>query len=110
MPDVGERVFNTFQKYLKYDFMKLNVKCIVSDPNEDLAIVEESHCVTFMPKLYLKNHPTLTVRPIVGLEHDLMSNVHWMKDVPMKRSAQLFLDIVRNEAIPYIKTLEEAMR
>lgn len=110
MPDVGERVFDTFQKYLKYDFMKLNVKCIVSDPDEDLAIVEESHCVTFMPKLYLKNHPTLTVRPIVGLEHDLMSNVHWMKDVPMKRSAQLFLDIVRNESIPYIRTLEEAMR
>ena len=110
MPDVGERVFNTFQKYLKYDFMKLNVKCIVSDPNEDLAIVEESHCVTFMPKLYLKNHPTLTVRPIVGLEHDLMSNVHWMKDVPMKRSAKLFLDIVRNESITYIRTLEEAMR
>ena len=110
MPDVGERVFNTFQQYLRYDLMKLNVKCIVSDPNEDLAIVEETHCVTFMPKLYLKSHPALTVRPIVGLEHDLMSNAHWMKDVPMKRSAQLFLDIVRNEAIPYIKTLEEAMR
>lgn len=109
MPDVGERVFNTFQQYLQNDLTKLSVKCIVSDPDEDLAIVEDTHLVTFMPKLYLKNHPTLIARPILGIDDGLMSNAHWMKDVPMKRSAQLFLDIIRDEAIPYIKALEETM-
>lgn len=109
MPDVGERVFNTFQQYLQNDLTKLSVKCIVSDPDEDLAIIEDTHLVTFMPKLYLKNHPTLIARPIHGIGEELMSNAHWMKDVPMKRSAQLFLDIIRDEAIPYIKALEETM-
>lgn len=109
MPDVGERVFNTFQQYLQNDLTKLSVKCILSDPDEDLAIIEDTHLVTFMPKLYLKNHPTLIARPILGIGEELMSNAHWMKDVPMKRSSQLFLDIIRDEAIPYIKALEETM-
>lgn len=107
MPDVGERVFNTFQQYIKHDLSKLNVKCIVSDPDEDLAIVEETQSITFMPKLYLKNHPTLTARTIIGLEQELISNAHWMQDVPLKRSAQVFLDIIRQEAIPYIQELEK---
>ena len=54
MPDVGERVFNTFQQYMRHDLTKLNVKCIVNDPDEDLAIVEEKQSITFMPKLYPK--------------------------------------------------------
>ena len=107
MPDVGDRVFNTLQQYMTYDLNKLNVKCIVSDPDEDLAIIEETPWVTFMPKLYMKNHPTLIAKPIVGLENELMSNAHWMKDVPMKLSVQTFLDIIQQEAIPYINELEK---
>ena len=107
MPDVGDRVFNTLQQYITYDLNKLNVKCIVSDPDEDLAIIEETPWVTFMPKLYLKNHPTLIAKPIVGLENELMSNAHWMKDVPMKLSVQTFLDIIQQEVIPYINELEK---
>ena len=107
MPDVGDRLFNTFQQYLQHDLTKLNVKCIVSDPDEDLAIVEQTPYITFMSKLYMKQHPTLAARPIVGLEHELMSNAHWMQDVPMKRSAQIFLDIIRQEVVPYITELEK---
>lgn len=107
MPDVGDRVFNTFQQYLQHDLTKLNVKCIVSDPDEDLAIVEQTPYITFMSKLYMKQHPTLAARPMVGLEHELMSNAHWMQDVPMKRSAQIFLDIIRQEVVPYITELEK---
>lgn len=60
-----------------------------------------------MPKLYLRNHPTLVARPVVGLEQQLMSNAHWMQDVPKKRAAQLFLDIIREEVVPYISVAEE---
>lgn len=55
----------------------------------------------------MKNHPTLIAKPITGLETELMSNAHWMKDVPMKLSAQTFLDIIQQEAIPYINELEK---
>lgn len=107
MPDMGERVFNTFQQYMKEDLSKLRVRSIVNSPDEALSVLEDGHLVTFVPKLYLKNYPTLTARPIIGLEQQLMSNAHWMQDVPIKRSAQLFLDIMKEETVPYIKTLEE---
>lgn len=107
MPDMGERVFDTFQQYFKQDLSKFNVKCIVSNADEALAMVEEMNCVTFLPKLYIRNHPTLVARPIVGLEKQLYSNAHWMQDVPMKRSAQLFLDILHEEAIPYVRAMED---
>ena len=109
MPDMGERVFHTFQQYLNRDLSKLKVKCIVSNADEALTIVEEMNCITFLPKLYIRNHPTLVARPIVGLEKQLYSNAHWMRDVPMKRSAQLFLEILREESIPYISALEDTL-
>lgn len=107
MPDVGERVFETFQRYVHGDLTKLNVKCIISDPDEALASVEETKFVTFLPKLYLRNRSGLVARPIAGLEGKLMSNAHWMRDVPVKRSAQMFLDIVRDEVVPYISAIEQ---
>lgn len=109
MPDMGERAFHTFQQHYKHDISKFNVKCIVSNADEALAVVEEMNCVTFLPKLYIRNHPTLVARPIIGLEKQLYSNAHWMQDVPLKRSAQLFLDILREESVPYITTLEETL-
>lgn len=108
MPDVGERVFETCQQYIQRDLNKLNIKCVISDPDEALASVEETKYVTFMPKLYLRNHPSLVARPILGLEQQLMSNAHWMRDVPKKRAAQLFLDIIKDEVVPYIAVAEES--
>lgn len=108
MPDVGERVFETCQQYIQRDLNKLNIKCVISDPDEALASVEETKYVTFMPKLYLRNHPSLVARPIIGLEQQLMSNAHWMHDVPKKRAAQLFLDIIKDEVVPYIAVAEES--
>lgn len=106
MPDVGERIFNTFQKYVTHDLAKLNVKSIVNSADEALAVVRDSNLLTFLPKIYVKNYPDIVARPIAGMEHKLMSNAHWMQDVPMKRSAQLFLDIVKEEAVPYITALQ----
>lgn len=60
-----------------------------------------------MPKLYLKNHPTLVAKPIVELKTKLISNAHYMQDIPLKRSARIFLDIIKQEAIPYIQELEK---
>lgn len=109
MPDMGERSFTTIQQHYPHDISKFNVKCIVSNADEALAVVEEMNCVTFLPKLYIRNHPTLVARPIIGIENNLYSNAHWMQDTPLKRSAQLFLDILREESIPYITTLEETL-
>lgn len=110
MPDVGERVFDTIQQHLKRkDLNKLHVKAIVNSPDEALSVLNECKLITFLPKIYLKDHPDLVARPIAGLENELMSNAHWMQDVPMKRSAQLFLDIIKEEAVPYVTAFQECV-
>lgn len=106
MPDVGERVFATFQNYIHEDLSKLKVKAIVSDADEALSVIDEGNFITFLPNIYLRNYPELTSRPIVGLEHRLISNSHWMSDIPMKKSAQLFLDILQEETVPYFKAFQ----
>ena len=106
MPDVGERVFATFQNYIHEDLSKLKVKAIVSNADEALSVIDEGNFITFLPNIYLRNYPELTSRPIVGLEHRLISNSHWMSDIPMKKSAQLFLDILQEETVPYFKALQ----
>lgn len=107
MPDVSDRALATFQKNIHEDLSKLNVKAIVSSPDEALSVIEEGNFVTFLPTIYLRYHPELVARPIACLEHRLMSNAHWMRDVPMKRSAQLFLEIMKEETIPYFSILQE---
>ena len=57
-------------------------------------------------RFFLKNPPPVA-KPIIELEHEMMSNAHRMRDVPLKRSAQIFLDIIRQEAISYINELEK---
>lgn len=110
MPDVGERAFNSVQQYFKQDLTKLNVKCIVSNPDEALAVVEETNCITFASKLHLKFHSDLIAKPIECLTNQrLYSNGHWMQDVPLKRSAQLFLEIIQQESVPYLNAIEDAL-
>ena len=41
MPDVGDRVFATFQNYLHEDLSKLKVKAVVGNADEALATIEE---------------------------------------------------------------------
>ena len=107
MPDVSERVFETLQQYIHEDFTKLRVCAVVSSDNPALSAVGTGKYITFLPKAYIDDRPTLTSRPIEGLEMELMSNAHCMKDVPLKNSAKIFLDIVNEYSVPLARIAEE---
>ena len=40
MPDVGDRVYATFQNYIQEDLSKLNVKVVVGNADEVLSIIK----------------------------------------------------------------------
>ena len=107
MPDVGDRVFATFQNYLHEDLSKLKVKAVVGNADEALSVIEDGNLITFLPNIYLRNYPELTARPIIGLERKLKSNAHWMRDVPMKKSAQLFIEIMKEDTVPYLTEIQD---
>lgn len=106
MPDVGDRVFSTFQKYLDEDLSRLHVKAIVSSAGAALSVLRSEKLITFLPKLYIEERNGLVAKPIEKLDKELMSNAHWMRDVPMKRTAKAFLDIINEYSIPYFKSVD----
>lgn len=97
MPDVGERVFQTFQKYIAADLSKLNVKAVVSSPDAAIGVLGAANLITFLPDNYLDHRDDLVAKPIEGLEKELYSNVHWMADAPLKKSAMEFINIIHKD-------------
>lgn len=97
MPDVGERVFQTFQKYMEADLSKLNVKAVVSSPDAAIGVLGAANLITFLPDNYLDHSDDLVAKPIEGLEKELYSNVHWMADAPLKKSAMEFINIIHKD-------------
>lgn len=94
MPDVGERVFNSIQRYTQNDISKLPVMAIVSNPSAVLMVLDELDAITFLPSDYTITSHKLIAKPIETLEMELMSNAHWLKDKPLKASAKEFLNVI----------------
>lgn len=94
MPDVGERVFSTFQRYTDFDLSKLPVAAIVSNASAVLMSLDELDFVTFLPSDFVITSRNLVAKPIEGLDMQLMSNAHWMKHSPIKSSAKAFLEVI----------------
>lgn len=94
MPDVGERVFNTFQKYTDFDLSKLQVAAVVSNASAALMVLDELDFVSFLPSDFIITSRNLVAKPIEGLDMQLTSNAHWMKYSPLKASAKAFLEVI----------------
>lgn len=94
MPDVGERVFNTFQRYTDFDLSKLPVAAIVSSASAALMSLDELDFVTFLPSDFVITSRNLVAKTIEGLDMQLISNAHWMKNAPLKSSAKAFLEVI----------------
>lgn len=101
MPDAGTRPLETIRRYSGLDIEKLKISVIVNAPDAALNLVQETNGITFLPSLYVQNRPMLCARPIEGLEMELMSNAHWLTDTSRKKSAEAFLKIIKEDAVPW---------
>ncbi len=100
MPDAGDRVFATIGRYFDGDISRFDVRAAVNSPEGILGVLNVMGAVSFMPSIYVSGRKDLVSRPIIGLERDLVSNAHRMKDVPLKASSREFLSIIHNDIIP----------
>lgn len=99
MPDVGERVFGTIQRYTSYDISRFDVAAIVNEASEALMVLDDVQYVTFLPSEYANGSTKLVAKPIAGLMMELMSNAHWMRDRSIKASANAFLEIIKDRSV-----------
>lgn len=95
LPEVGSRAMETIRRYYDMPVERMNAAVLVNNADAAINMVLLRNYITFLPKLYVDLHSELYAKPIEGLEMPLTSNVHYLKSSPLKKSAQAFLDIVK---------------
>lgn len=106
MPDAGQRIYSTIQKLVNIDLRKLRIRAVINDADAILNIIEETGMITFLPSLYIADRPSLKSIPVDGLQGEFYSNVHYMADIYQKKSAELFIKLIQDFAIPYYKSIQ----
>lgn len=105
LPDAGQRVFDSISKFISIDFASLRIRATVTDATAAMTMANDLGLITFLPELYVRTRPYLTALPIEGLLSPLISNVHFLKDCPHKKSADAFLTLVKDYSIPLLSCL-----
>ena len=106
MPDAGERIYATIQNRANIDIRKLRIRSVINDADAILNLVEDTGMITFLPSHYIADRPNLKAVPIEGMQREFMSNVHWMADTYQKKSAEIFIKLIEDFAIPYINSIK----
>lgn len=108
LPTIDRRAMDTIKLYLNERVEDLNIAFELNDADAILKMLQETNnMIGFLPNLYTSNTPMLCAKPIEGLEMLLHSNVHYLRDTHMKRSAKVFLELVKEYA-PLTKIQQEA--
>lgn len=97
LPDAGPRVFSTIQDYTKKPLPQLKIRAVVNDAFAALHMTETVGLMTFMPEEYLEGNGCLVAKVIDGLNCQLVSNAHYLKDNCQKHTAEIFLKILEEE-------------
>lgn len=106
MPDAGDRIYSTIQKRANIDLRKLRIRAVINDADAILNLVEETGMITFLPSHYIADRPNLKAIPIECMQQGFTSNVHWMADTYQKKSAEVFIKLIEDFAIPYFKSIK----
>lgn len=106
MPDAGDRIFATVQQRMNIDLRRLRIRAVINDADAILNLVEDSGLITFLPSHYIADSHNLKAVPIEGLQREFLSNVHYMADTYQKKSAEIFIKLIEDFAIPYFKSIK----
>ena len=105
MPSEDRRAFATINRYLDRDLTKIRNRVSVNTADGALNMVSEERFITFSTAHHIINRPNLVAIPIEGLEQILMSNMHYLENHHLKRSAITLLNAITDYAIPFFNML-----
>lgn len=106
MPSEDKRSLDTVGNVIGKDVSMLRRKISINDANAALNMVEEENYITFSTRQHIQNRPNLVARPIEGLEGEILSNMHYLADVHLKRSAVLLKEALTDYAIPLLRMMD----
>lgn len=98
LPGKGLQARRAFDRFLGLDTRKLNVPIEVNDPNLIMDIVQSTNLITVVSSLASYYRQNLVAIPLCGGNYSMEGCVHRLKDGYRKRSADIFIDMLRDSA------------
>ena len=99
LPGSGLQARKTFERFINVDTSRLNIRVEMDEPNIILDLLQSTNLISILSSLAVIYRPGLTAIPIEGLDREMPGCVHWLKDTYRKRSAERFIEMLRDSAI-----------
>lgn len=98
LPGRGLQARRAFDLFLGLDTRKLNLTVEVNDPNLIMDIVQSTNLISIVSSLAAYYRPELVAVPLEGGHYIMEGCIHRLKEGYRKRSADLFIDMLRDSA------------
>ena len=98
LPANGLQARKIFENFVGVDTRKLDVRVELNDPNIIMDIVQGTNLITLVSSLAAYYRPGLIAIPLEEGGHAMLGCVHRLKEGYRKRSAEVFLEMLRDTA------------
>lgn len=98
LPGKGLQVRRAFDRFLGLDTRTLNVTAEVNDPNLIMDIVQSTNLIAVVSSLAAYYRPRLVAIPLEGGNYSMAGCIHRHKNGYRKRSADIFVEMLRDSA------------
>ena len=97
LPEEGINGSNAIQEYLCTEAKDLNIRATVNNPTTLLQMLTQTRCISILSEWQVRGRHDLRAIPIVELPEPVTTYVHMAKSAYVKRSAQAFLKMLREQ-------------
>lgn len=88
-----------FDRFLNVDTSPMDVRAEINDPIIILDLLQGTNLVSILSSLAIYYRPNLVAIPLTGVNSDMVGCIHWMKEGYRKRSANVFVDMLKDSAM-----------